>query len=61
VIARRSDDVGNDLWRTFNRTQENLTRGGMRYVHTDEAGVRSRRKTRPVNSIDGNVSLNRAL
>jgi Domain of unknown function (DUF932) len=37
IAPRRSDDVGNDLWRTFNRTQENLTRGGMRYVHTKVA------------------------
>lgn len=61
IATRRADDRGNDLWRTFNRTQENLIRGGMRYTHTNEAGIRSRRESRPVNSIDGNVSLNRAL
>jgi Domain of unknown function (DUF932) len=61
IAARRSDDMGADLWRTFNRTQESLIRGGLRYTHTNEAGVRSRRETRPVNGIDGNVSLNRAL
>lgn len=58
---RRTADVGNDLWKTFNRTQENLIRGGLGYVHTSERGERSYRHTRPVNSIDGNVTLNRAL
>ena len=58
---RRRDDVGNDLWRTFNRTQENLVRGDISYTHRNERGQQSRRTTRPVNGIDGNVSLNRAL
>jgi hypothetical protein len=59
--ARRRDDVGNDLWRTFNRAQENLIRGDITYNHTNDQGVRSRRTTRPVNGIDGNVALNRAM
>lgn len=58
---RRRDDVGADLWRTFNRVQENLVAGGVRYSHTNTAGVRTNRETRPVNNIDGNVALNRAL
>jgi hypothetical protein len=58
----RRDDVGNDLWRTFNRVQENLVRGGVNYQQRDENNrLVARRRTRPVNSIDGNVSLNRAL
>jgi hypothetical protein len=59
--ARREADRGNDLWRTFNRVQENLTRGGIAYTATNAQGQRSHRHTRPVNSIDGNVNLNRAL
>lgn len=60
--ARRHDDVGADLWRTFNRAQENLVNGGLTYVQRDENGRRvARRETRPVQSIDGNVTLNRAL
>ncbi len=58
---RRRDDVGNDLWRTFNRAQENLVRGDISYSHTNDQGIRSRRTTRAVNGIDGNVALNRAL
>lgn len=58
---RRSDDQGQDLWRTFNRVQENLVRGGIGYLHRAANGNRTYRHTRPVNGIDGNVSLNRAL
>ena len=60
--ARREADVGADLWRTFNRVQENLVQGGQRYVQRDAQGyVVANRRTQPVNSIDGNVKLNRAL
>ncbi|WP_342111799.1 DUF932 domain-containing protein [Methylobacterium sp. SI9] len=59
---RRSADAGSDLWRTFNRAQENLTQGGLDYIHRNaETRAASRRSTRPVNGIDGNVTLNRAL
>lgn len=57
LVARRHDDVGADLWRTFNRTQENLLRGGLR---TRNANGR-RMHTRGVNGIGQNVQLNRAL
>lgn len=57
----READRGADLWRTFNVVQENLINGGAGYVHRAANGRRSRRETRPVQSIDGNVSLNRAL
>lgn len=64
---RRSDDVGNDLWRTFNRVQENVIRGGIGYIapaHLNDEGVRvpaRRMSTREVKGIDQNSSLNRAL
>jgi hypothetical protein len=54
---RRHGDDGADLWRVFNRTQENLIQGGQRGRTTN-----ARRMTvRPVAAIDGNVKLNRAL
>ena len=62
VAPRRSDDVGNDLWRTFNRTQGNLIRSGMRTrIPMKLVSGRGVRETRPVNSIDDYVSLNRTL
>jgi hypothetical protein len=57
VEARRPEDLGNSLWTTFQRVQENTLRGG-------QAGRNAqgrRMHTRPVGSIDRTVSLNRAL
>jgi hypothetical protein len=67
LAARRSDDQGADLWRTFNRVQEGVIRGGQRYVipgHRTDAGryVSTRHlKSREVKGIDQNTNLNRAL
>lgn len=54
---RRNEDVGNDLWRTMNRVQENVIKGGLR---GRDANLR-RVTTRAVNGIDQDVKLNRAL
>lgn len=60
--VRRDEDSGADLWRTFNRAQETLIRGGIRVETRNPETYRLRRGTaRPVNSIDGNVGLNQAL
>ncbi len=57
LMPRRSDDRRPDLWSVFNRTQENLTKGGL---HGRSANGR-RQQTRPVQGIDSDVRLNRAL
>ncbi len=59
--ARRYNDRNgedkNTLWGSFNRVQENLIRGGQRgYSATGK-----RVSTRPVQAIDTNVKLNKAL
>jgi hypothetical protein len=54
---RRSEDMGRDLWTVFNRVQENIVKGGLR-GRNDE---RKRVTTRPVNGMDSNIKLNRAL
>jgi len=60
IAARRREDASCSLWDTFNRAQENLVNGGSHYF-----GTRGQRTThlttRPVRSIDGNTTLNRAL
>lgn len=56
LSPRRSDDQGNDLWKTFNRIQENSTKNMRGYVRGTGL-VHSR----AIRSIDGNVKLNRAL
>ncbi|EQC0140430.1 TPA: DUF932 domain-containing protein [Pseudomonas aeruginosa] len=57
LASRRSDDNHADLWSVFNRTQENLIRGGL--VGRGNNGRRQR--TRPVQGIDQDLRLNRAL
>ena len=54
---RRGDDVGHNLWATFQRVQENVMRGGQ----PGRSAQGRRLQTRPVGSIDRGVSLNRAL
>ncbi|HCL2594128.1 TPA: DUF945 domain-containing protein, partial [Pseudomonas aeruginosa C40A] len=56
LMPRRFDDRRPDLWSVFNRTQENLTKGGL---HGRSANGR-RQRTRPVQGIDSDVRLNRA-
>jgi hypothetical protein len=63
LIPRRSADQGNDLWKTFNVVQENVTRGGLSAIVRDPrtlSGVR-RRTTSEVAGIDGDIKLNKAL
>lgn len=57
LTPRRFDDVGDDLWRVFNRVQEHTLQGGLR----GRAASGRRMTTRPVNGIGQNVHLNRAL
>lgn len=57
LMPRRHDDRRPDLWSVFNRTQENLTKGGL---HGRSANGR-RQQTRPVQGIDSDIRLNRAL
>lgn len=69
LTPNRDTDRGNDLWRVFNRVQENALKGGqdvnVRTAFTDDDGNTQYRmraaKTRAVNSIDDDVKLNRAL
>ena len=57
--ARRPEDEGTDLWRTMNRTQENLERGGVSDFHRDRRG--KLRSVRALRGIDSKVSLNKGL
>ncbi|MGR9052753.1 MAG: DUF932 domain-containing protein [Gammaproteobacteria bacterium] len=59
---RRPEDRRNDLWTTFNVVQENLVKGGISFQRTSSTGKnRTIARTRRINGIDGNVSLNKAL
>ena len=56
LMPRRFDDRRPDLWSVFNRTQENLTKGGLQ----GRSANGRRQQTRPVQGIDSDVRLNRA-
>lgn len=57
LMPRRSADADADLWSVFNRTQENLVKGGV----SGRSTTGRRLQTRPVQGIDTNIRLNRAL
>ncbi len=57
LMPRRAEDSRPDLWSVFNRTQENLVKGGL----NGRASNGRRQSTRPVQGIDANLRLNRAL
>lgn len=61
--VRREGDAARDLWTTFNVVQENCIRGGMEARAERKPGQRRGRMTtaRPVNGIDQDVKLNKAL
>lgn len=59
--ARRPADAGADLWRTFNRVQENAMKGGLATLRIETDGRRRRGKTRPIGSIDLDLTLNAGL
>ncbi len=61
IMPRRREDAGQSLWTTFNVIQENLIRGGVEGRRTNADGHIRRSRTRPINGIDQNVGLNRAL
>jgi Domain of unknown function (DUF932) len=57
LVPRRTQDVGNDLWRTFNVLQENVLRGGL--VRRSASNRLTR--TRAIRAIREDVRLNCAL
>jgi hypothetical protein len=57
LACRRSEDVGDDLWRVYNRIQEHLLRGGL-----SRRSINGRlTRTRPIGSIRRDVTLNGQL
>jgi len=59
LVPRRHEDVSNDLWTTANVIQEHVIRGGDHARSTE--GTRRRITTRPVQGIDQDIKLNKAL
>lgn len=57
LAPRRSEDAKPDLWTTYNRIQEGVTKGGI--TTRNERGRRA--TTRPVKSVTRDIALNKAL
>jgi len=55
--SRRREDDSNDIWTVYQRTQENLIKGGIYGINSKGKRVR----TRGINGIDGDIKTNRAL
>ena len=55
--ARRPQDLGNDLWKVFNRVQENLTQGGMMGRSASGANL----KLLPVRNVKRDFKFNSQL
>ena len=60
LAPRRTDDQGNDLWRTVNRVQENVIKGGQRERGRKVGNIYSP-KVRAVKGLDEDTRLNKAL
>ena len=61
LVPRRLDDKGDDLWRTFNVIQENLTQGGIGAPKRLGNGNIGYRSVRAIRSVGKNVELNADL
>jgi len=61
IRPRRIEDKGDDLWKTFGRVQENLTKGGVRMKSRNNQGRTTLRKSKELKAIDSNIKLNQAL
>lgn len=60
--ARRGDDQGDDLWKVFNRVQENMIKGGMKFreLSTNTGKVR-KHATKPISNLVKDMSINKGL
>lgn len=57
----RIDDAGNNLWNVFNRVQESIMRGNVKYITSDVDQRQKVTKLRAVKSIDKTIELNKQL
>lgn len=57
LTCRRTEDIGDDLWKTFNRVSENLLRGGL----SRRAASGRLTRTRRITSIRHDLRLNSQL
>ena len=59
-VAQRQEDLGKDLWHTYQRIQSNLLNGGINRI-IDHGDTKKISKTHKVTSIDEKIKLNQQL
>ena len=57
LAVRRGADEGNDLWHVYNRVQENLMRGGIKFMNANNRSC----ETKPINRVTKDVIFNQKL
>lgn len=60
LITRREADEGSDLWTIFNVVQENLLKGGAKYIVNNEKGMQNR-SLRKVSSLTRSIDINQNM
>jgi len=58
---RRTGDIADDLWTTWNVVQENASKGGISAYGRDDLGRPCKVRSRAVTGIDQDIKLNKAL
>lgn len=58
---KRTEDIGNDLWRTFNTVQEKVIHGEYKYMAENKKGKMVERKARQISGFKTDLELNRKL
>jgi hypothetical protein len=61
LAARREEDKGNDLWRVFNRVQENIVKGGFEVTRPKLGWQISQQRAKEIKAIDGLLGINTKL
>ena len=61
LVSRRNEDNQNTLWKTFNRVQENVMKGGIKLRPTEGKKTRGRQNSGEITNITQELSLNQQL
>lgn len=59
--VRRKEDNGNDLWKVFNRVQENVIHGNFHHPSVNKKGIVVSRKARSIKQFNEDIRINKEL
>ena len=61
VLVRRKEDIGKNLWLTFNKVQESLIQGLFQKVYTNEEGNQYYAKANLLSDVNRIIDINNKL